>query len=72
MSRTVRITYERVRDFQPPWRTVQVVTCDCGAVTRWRPSGGIGLRRTPAGHLVAIRATFPGYCAACAERQVTR
>lgn len=30
------ITFERVRGFQPPWRTVAVYTCDNGHVSRLR------------------------------------
>lgn len=34
---------ERVRDFQPPWRTVFVYTCpECGAERRLRASGRNG------------------------------
>lgn len=51
---------ERVRGFQPPWYTVFLYTCPaCGARHRVRANTFIGIRRTPSGARVPIRAV-PG------------
>jgi hypothetical protein len=39
---------ERVRDFQPPWRTVFVYRCECGREIRVRASSFLGSRPVPA------------------------
>ena len=39
---------ERVRGFQPPWRTIYVYQCPCGAEHRIRASAFRGARPEPA------------------------
>jgi len=52
----------KVRGFQPPWRPVQIIHCSCGRISRWAPSGWIGMRRTPSGMQVGITPQFNGQC----------
>ena len=42
------LTSERVRDFQPPWRTVFIYKCpECGGITRLRASSFSGSTPVP-------------------------
>jgi len=41
------IRSERVRDFQPPWRTVFIYGCTCGKETRVRANAYQGKRPVP-------------------------
>lgn len=52
LSTTIRS--ERVRGFQPPWRTVYVYRCVCGAETRIAAGSYRGVRKTPSGQLVGV------------------
>jgi hypothetical protein len=67
--RVIQSYVKKERGFQPPWRPVQIVICSCGRVSRWAPSGWIGLRRTPSGMTVGITPQFPhpGVCRAQLE-----
>jgi len=47
------ISSERVRGFQPPWRTVFVYRClACSRTVRVRANAYYGLRRTKSGRVV--------------------
>lgn len=41
------IRSERVRDFQPPWRTVYIYRCQCGSERRVRAGSFRGSRPEP-------------------------
>jgi len=59
MSRPIRS--ERVRDFQPPWRTVYVYRCSgCGAERRVRASSFRGSRPEPSTGAIVCGALLAG------------
>lgn len=52
---------ERVRDFQPPWRTVYIYKCACGRTVRVRANSFRGSRPEPGtGAILCPGTLIPG------------